>query len=309
MRAAQIGSYGGPEVLNLADIDTPSPGPGQVLIEVHGSSINPVDVALRSGWMQEYFPLQLPVTLGMDVAGTVLEVGDGVTELAVGDPVYGWAAVPFGGSGGFAEYAVAHAGTLAAAPAGLDLVTTGALAHAGVSALQAVAEGLGVQEGDRVLVHGASGGVGLYALAIAKHLGAHVVASAHGAGVTAVDGAGPDEVVDTDQTDLASLEPFDLTLDLVSQDPVLPVAVTKPGGSVVSLLAPADQEAADAKGVSTSLQFTEVNTGRLERLAELAGQGVVLPRIVDTFALGDISAAFARKEAGGAHGKISVAVR
>jgi len=309
MRAAQIESYGGPEVLRLADIDTPSPGPGQVLVEVHGSSVNPVDVALRNGWMQEFFPLQLPVTLGMDVAGTVAEVGEGVTDFAVGDPVYGWAAVPMGGSGGFAEYAVANAAMLATPPAGLDLPTAGTLAHSGVTALQGVTEELAVQPGARVLVHGASGGVGLFAVAVARHLGAHVVATAHGAGVEAVAEIGADEVVDTDTTDVAALEPFDATLDLVGQDPFLPVTATKPGGRVVSLMAPADQETAEAKSISTTLQFTQVDTGRLERLRELVEQGVVSPHIVETFALGDISDAFARKEAGGTYGKISVTTR
>jgi NADPH:quinone reductase-like Zn-dependent oxidoreductase len=309
MRAAQIEGYGGTEVLQVVDIDPPTPGPGQVLLEVHGSSINPADIAIRNGWMQEFLPLPLPVTLGIDVAGTVAELGEGVEGLAVGDPVYGAAGVAMGGSGAFAEMAVTSPAMLAAPPAGLDLVLAATLPLAGVSALQAIAEALDVQPGHRVLVHGGSGGVGLFAVALAKHLGAYVVGTAHSDGVAVVSAVGADEVVDTEQAELTSLEPFDRVLDLVGQDPVLPVTVTKPGGRAVGLLTPPDQQAAEAKGVTAALQGTQQTSERLDRLRELVEQGVLSPHVVETYDLGDIARAFTRKEAGGVHGKIAIAVR
>jgi NADPH:quinone reductase-like Zn-dependent oxidoreductase len=308
MRAARIDGYGGPEVLRLVDVPPPTPGPGEVLVEVHASSINPVDVAVRSGWMQAYLPLTPPLTMGTDVAGTVVGVGEGVTGLATGDPVYGAAGVAMGGSGAFADYAVTSSALLATPPAGVDLLAAATLPLAGISALQAIAESLDVQPGDRVLVHGAAGGVGLFAVTLARHLGGHVVATVH-RGIVAASEIGADEVVDTDETDVASLEPFDLTLDLVGEDPVQPVTVTKPGGRVVGLRMPPDQEAAAAKGVTAVLQGTEITTERLGRFRELVDQGVLRPHVAQTFDLGDIAGAFAMKEAGGVRGKIAVATR
>jgi len=307
MRAARIDRYGGPEVLRVVDVDHPAVGPGQVLVEVHGSSINPVDVAVRTGWMQAYLPLTPPLTLGVDVAGTVAEVGEGVADLAVGDPVYGVAGVAMGGSGAHAEYAVTSRALLATPPMGVNMVAAGTLPLAAVSALEAIVERLDVQPGSRVLVHGAAGGVGVFAVPLARHRGGHVVATVHrGVAPSEVEA---DEVVDTDETDVASLKPFDLTLDLVGEDPVLPVTVTNPGGRVVGLRTPPDQEAAAAKGVTAELQATGVTTERLERLRELVEEGVLRPHLAQTFDLGDIVRAFEMKEAGGVRGKIAIATR
>lgn len=309
MRVAQIDSYGGPEVLQLADLPVPGPGPGEVLVEIHGSSINPVDSAVRNGWLDQYIPTPLPLTVGTDVAGVVTEIGDGVSELTPGEPVYGAAGVIMGGSGGFAEFAVTRPGLLASPPADLDLGVAATLPLAGIAALQAMTEEPDVQPGSRVLVHGAPGGVGLFAAALAKHLGAHVVATAHGDDVPRDTDLGVDDVVDSAATDLTSLEPFDMTLDLVGDDPLLPVMVTRPGGRAVGLRAMPDQEAAAAKGVTTTLQATEITTDRLRRFGELVSLGVLRPHVAQTFDLADVARAFQTKEAGGVRGKVGVAIR
>ena len=100
MRVARIDSFGGPDVLQLTDVPMPTPGSGEVLVEIHGSSINPADVAVRNGWMQQFIPMPLPLTVGTDVAGVVVEIGDGVSDLTSGDPVCGAAGVMMGASGG-----------------------------------------------------------------------------------------------------------------------------------------------------------------------------------------------------------------
>lgn len=309
MRAARIESFGGPDVLRVVDVPAPGLEPGQVRVEVVGSSINPVDIAIRSGWMQEFLPLTPPLTMGTDIAGIVTEVGEGVADLAVGDPVYGVAGVVMGGSGGFAEQAVTWAGLLATAPAGVDLVVAATLPLAGISALEAITERLDVEPGSRVLVHGACGGVGLVAVALARHLGGQVVATLRGNGVAVLKDLGVDDVVDTGTTDLSSLQPFDLTLDLVGADPMLPVTVTKPGGRVVGLRMMPDQQAAADKGVEAVMQGTQITTQRLNRLRDLVEQGVLVPYVAQTFDLSDISAAFSMKEAGGVLGKIAVKAR
>jgi NADPH:quinone reductase-like Zn-dependent oxidoreductase len=258
--------------------------------------------------MREFLPLSPPLTLGTDVAGIVTEVGEGVADLAVGDSVYGVAGVVMGGSGAFAEQAVTGAGLLATAPGGIDLVSAGAMPLAGISALEAVSEKLNVEPGSRVLVHGASGGVGLFAVALAKHLGGQVVATVHGNGSAVMKEFGVDDVVNTDSTDLSSLQPFDLTLDLVGVDAMLPVKVTKPGGRVVGLRTMPDQQAAAAKGVTAVLQGTEITTQRLNRFRDYVEQGVLVPYVAQVFDLSDISGAFRMKESGGVPGKIAVAL-
>ena len=258
--------------------------------------------------MNEFVPLTLPLTIGTDVAGVVADVGEGVAEVAAGDSVYGAAGVVMGGSGAFADQAVTSAGLLGAAPASVDLAVAGALPLAGVAALQAITETLDVQPGARVLVHGASGGVGLVAVILARHLGGHVVATVHGNGEAVMNEFEVDEVVNTDTTDLSSLQRFDLTLDLVGNDPVLPVQVTKPGGRVVGLRIPPDQQAAADQGITAILQATEVTAERLNRLREHVDEGLVAPYVAQTFELSDVSRAFRTKERGGVPGKIAVAV-
>ncbi len=310
MRAARIDRYGGPEVLRVVDdAPVPDPAPDQVRIEVHASSLNPVDVAIRNGWMQQFLPVAPPLVLGTDVAGVVSAVGDDVAGLSVGDLVYGIAGVATGGSGAFAEYAVTGAALLAAPPVGVGMAAAATLPLAGISALQALAEDGDVRSGTRVLIHGASGGVGLTAIELARHLGAFVVATARGAGLSAVAEVGADEVIDTESTDVGSLAEFDVTVDLVGADPGLVVRVTRPGGRVVALRGAADADAAAAKGVTAVQQGTAVTTERLERLADLVEQGACGPHVSQTVALGDIARAFALKEAGGFPGRIAVTVR
>jgi NADPH:quinone reductase-like Zn-dependent oxidoreductase len=309
MRAAQIERFGGPEVVRVVDLPAAGVGPGQVVVDVVGSSINPADIAVRSGWMSQFIPMEPPLTLGTDIAGIVTGLGDGVVNLAVGDSVYGAAGIVMGGSGGFAEQAVTAAGQLAIVPAGIDLVTAGALPLAGIAALEGITERLNVEPGSRLLVHGASGGVGLFAVALAAHLGGQVVASVRTERVALMHGLGVDDVVDSGTTDLLSLEPFDLVLDLVGADPALPVQLTKPGGRAVGLRIMPDEEAAAAKGVEVVLQATGVTTERLDRFRDYVEQQVVRPYIAHTFELSDVSEAFTMKETVGAPGKIAIAVK
>jgi NADPH:quinone reductase-like Zn-dependent oxidoreductase len=309
MRAARIESFGGFEMVQVADVPPPALGPGQVLVDVSGSSINPVDIAVRSGWMAEFVPVMPPLTLGTDICGIVSDVGEGVAELAPGDTVFGVAGVVMGGSGGFADQAVTSPGMLASVPAGVDMVAAGTLPLAGASAMEAITERLKVEPGSRVLVHGASGGVGLFAVALAKHLGGHVVATVRGNGDAVMNEFGVDDVVNTDTTDLSALSPFDLMLDLVGDDPMLPVNVTKPGGRVVGLRIMAEEQAAAKKGVAVTLQATEITTERLNRLRDFVEKGVLVPYIPQTFSLADISHAFSVKESGGVPGKIAIKAR
>lgn len=307
MRAARISSYGGPEVLQLVDVDPPAPGPGEVVVEVRGSSVNPADVAVRNGWMAQYLPMELPLTLGIDVAGVVTEVGPDVAWPSVGEEVYGVAGVMMGAFGAYAERALTRPELLAVPPKGLDLVTAGTLPLVGVSAIQAIEANLEVGPGTRLFVHGAAGGVGPLATALARHLGAHVVASCRG-GLTNIDHIGADQVVDTDDTDVLTLGPFDASLDLVGSDPTTVLDVTRPQGRAVSLIMPPDPERAAAKQVTAMMQAGDVTTARLHRLRELVESGILTPLVTERVPLDDIAKAFEIKAAGGVRGKIAITI-
>lgn len=206
--------YGGPDVLRVEQIPTPAPGAGQVLIEVAATSLNLSDwegLTGRPGYAR-LGGLRAPRrrVLGSDIAGRVAAVGSGVTRLRVGDEVYG---DNLGLLGGFAEYAVAPVAALAPKPAGLSFVEASTLPQAGAIAVQGTAR---VRRGQRVLINGAGGGSGSFAIQLAKRAGAHVTGVDNGGKLDFMRGLGADEVVDYTTSDFTRLEPFDLILDLVA---------------------------------------------------------------------------------------------
>lgn len=313
MRAAQIARYGGPDAVSLTEVDVPAPGPGQVLIEVHASSINPIDVYLREGKRQQRFPLQLPATLGFDVAGVVRQLGPGVEALQVGDRVYGQAAVTAGGSGAFAEYATAQAARLARMPAGLGFADAASLPLVGVSALQAVVEYMKVQPGQKVLVHGGGGGIGSVAIQLAKHAGAYVATTATGDDLAFVRRLGADEVIDyRAQRFDALLAGYDAAFDTVGGDTwARTFQVLRRGGVLVSMTHPPPSDLPERYGVTLVDENTRMDTASLEALAKLVAQGVVTPHVDRSYPLDRIREAFQDKEggAGRVRGKIAVVVR
>lgn len=201
MRAAQIKQYGGADQVAIAETDRPTPGEGQVVVEVAAASLNPFDTMVREGYVQENIPLDLPVTLGGDIAGTIDEVGTGVDNFTAGETVYGQAAVVAGNSGALAEFAATASGQIAPAPAGITIQEAASLPLVGVSAYQALVDEIGLEKGQKILITGGAGGIGRIAIQIAKHLGAHVAATAAADDLEAVRAAGADEVYDYTSTD------------------------------------------------------------------------------------------------------------
>ena len=171
MKAVRYHDYGDESVLRYEEVAQPTPGPGQVLLRVAGTAFNPVDVALRAGYLRGAVPLQLPHVPGFDVSGTVVQVGEDVTAFAVDDDVVGF--LPMEQDGAAAEYVVAPAGVLTGAPVRVPLPEAAALPSAGLTAWQALHEHLRLQAGQRLLVNGAGGGVGGYAVQLARAARAH----------------------------------------------------------------------------------------------------------------------------------------
>jgi NADPH:quinone reductase-like Zn-dependent oxidoreductase len=312
MKAAQIAFYGHADAIAVDEIAVPSPGPGQVLVEVHASSINPVDTYIREGKRQERFPLKLPVTLGYDVAGVVKRLGEGVTTFQVGDKVYGQAAVTTGGSGAFAEYAVAPAARLARMPRNLGFTGAASLPLVGVSALQGVVEHMKVKPGQKVLVHGGGGGIGSVAIQIAKHAGAHVATTATGDDLAFARQLGADEVIDykTQKFD-ELLSGYDAAFDTVGGDTwQRSFTVLRRGGVLVSMTHPPKTDLPEQHGVTLVDESTRMDTASLEALGRLVEAGVVTPHVDRAYPLDRVREAFEAKEKGGGtvRGKIAIVV-
>ncbi len=302
MRKITQHTFGGPEVLELHEVDEPTPGVGEVLVRVGGAGVNPADGGVRGG----YWPIlgDPPFTIGWDVAGTVEQVGAGVTTVAVGDRVFGMPRFP-GAAQAYAELVVAPVEDLARTPDMLTDVQAGALPLAGLTAWQALVETAQLLAGQRVLIQAAGGGVGHLAVQIAKARGAYVVASASPAKAEFVQSLGADDVLDyTVDGYLDGVAPVDVVLDpFGSPGNHSVVPVVKPGGVMVALLDVDDAARALAQqhGVRLERILVHPSGGQLIELAGLAAAGQLRPHVSATFPLakaGDAHRALGEHPAG-----------
>jgi NADPH:quinone reductase-like Zn-dependent oxidoreductase len=307
MKAAQINEYGDTSVIQINEISQPQPKPGQVLVKVVATSLNPFDTKLREGYMKAGIPLKFPATLGGDFAGTIAELGPNIAGLAVGDKVYGQANVVAGNSGSFAEFAVTKVSEVAKMPSNVDFEQAASLPLVGVSALQALVQHIKLQSGQKLFIHGAAGGIGTIAVQIAKHVGAYVAGTATGGGAERVVQLGVDEVIDYKVQDFAAqLHDFDAVFDTVGGDDFArALAILKPGGVAVSMIAQADEQAKEL-GVTAITQSTKVTTEMLDKLRELVESGVVTPQVGKIFLFEQIQQAFEARESGKIPGKVVV---
>ncbi|MBG0565989.1 NADP-dependent oxidoreductase [Actinoplanes aureus] len=276
MRAMRMHGYGEPNVIRLDRIDRPSPGPGEVLLKVAATTFNPSEAGLRRGLLRSIVPVDLPYTMGLDVAGTV----SGTRVIGRLD------------GGAAADYAVAPADVLVPVPAGVALEDAAALPIAGLTAWQAVFEHAAVTAGQRVLVNGA-GAIGRYAIQLARHAGAYVIAAATPRRVAAARAAGAHEVA-------APAEPVDALIHLVPAPPAH-TALIKPGGVLVSATTPADQLPA---GPFRAVHFIVRNdTADLAALLGLVDAGAVHIDVAARRPLTDLAAVHREAEAGRLAGK------
>ncbi|HEX6344474.1 NADP-dependent oxidoreductase [Umezawaea sp.] len=306
MRAVVQTEFGGPEVLRLVEAARPVPGPGEVLVRVRASGVNPADAIVRRGDFPSFGTP--PFTVGWDVSGEVEEVGPDA-GYAVGDEVYGMPAFPAAASA-YAEHVAARADELAPKPARLDHVHAAALPMAALTAWQALSRA-GLAAGQRVLVHGAAGGVGHLVVQIAKALGAHVTALAGASGHEFVRGLGADEVVDYRATDFTTvLSGLDVVFDSVRQSD-RSLTVLRPGGVLVTVNEQHDQALAE-RVVAAGRRFEGLTVAPdragLEAITDLVDRGLVRPHVSRTFPLADVAAAHELVESGHTRGKIVLVV-
>lgn len=310
MKAAQISEYGDVSTIRLVDIETPTPKDGQVLVKVHAASLNPFDTKLRLGYFKEMAPVAFPVTLGDDFAGEVVQVGPGVSGLNVGDKVYGHSNPVFNvGSGSFAEYAVASVSHIAKMPRETGFKEAASLVVVGVSALQAITDVIKLKAGQKLFIHGGSGGIGAVAIQLAKHIGAYVVVTATEDGITLARKLGADEVIDyKKQAYKEIVRRTDAVLDLVGNDFGDHLSLLKKGGVAVSLLAQPDAVRAQALGVSALFHIAHVDTATLDALRSLIERRTIIPHISRTFPLAQIQQAFIAAESGKTRGKFVIEI-
>lgn len=322
MKAVQINSYGGVEVLEINEnIPVPTPRKGQVLIENHAASINPIDWKIRAGYLKEMVPLSFPSTLGGDFAGVITKVGEEVTEFKIGDEVYGSAIVLNGGSGSFAQVLVSNTANMAHKPKNVDFVEAAALPLTGASAIQALEEHIRLSRGQKILIHGGAGGIGHIAIQLAKTIGAYVAVTVSSDNIDWVKNLGADEVIDySSQAFEDLLREYDGVFDTVGGEVTdKSFQVLKKGGIIVSMLGQPNPELAQKYGVTAIGQNTVTNTAHLNRLAELIDSGkinrgtIFLRKIkvhVDkVFPLEDAKEAFKHLEEGHLQGKVVLKVR
>ncbi|GAB7102510.1 NADP-dependent oxidoreductase [Streptomyces phaeofaciens JCM 4814] len=308
MRAVTIDDFGTTPA--VTEVAKPEPGPGEILVKVHASSLNGFDGAVIYGVFKDMLEHKFPVTLGKDFAGTVEAVGEGVTR-AAGDRVFGVVMKPVVSEGAFAEYVVVAEGYgVAAVPEGLDLDRAGALGLAGTAAANAV-DAIAPKAGDTVLVVGATGGVGAYAVQLAVAAGATVLATAKpGAETEFVGGLGAAHVVDH-TGDLAAqvraIAPNGVTAAVhLAGDPAQLVELLADGGRLASTLGFGPEQAGRGDITVTSV-MANPDTATLDRLAAAAATGALRVPIAETYALDSVAQAVGAFGAGTV-GKIAVSV-
>lgn len=310
MRHVSYDRFGEPDVLQLGQSAVPEPGPGQVLVRVHGAGLNPIDWKTRRGlgFAARQIENSLPWTPGYDIAGEVVAVADDVTTLAPGDRVMGMIGFPAGG-GGYADHAVANADEFAIVPEELDLVTAGALPLAALTAWQALFEVAKLEAGQKILIHAGAGGVGHFAVQFALERGAHVVATASAANRDFLAELGVHEVIDYRTTDVAEeCYGLDVVLDLVGGETGMRslhtlgeqgVLVTIPTVTADDIISAAEEMGLRAHGMTV-----RPDAFHLDEIAELIEDGDVRVHIDRAFPLAQAADAHELLEGGHVRGKL-----
>ena len=305
MKAVRIHEFGGPETLKVEEVAKPEAKATEVLIRILGASINPVDYKIRKGgYLGED---ALPLTLGRDVAGVVEAVGQGVDAFKAGDAVY---AMLDRAHGGYAEYVAEPICNVAMKPETLDFIQAAAVPLAGLTAWQGLFDHGGLTEGQTVLIHGAAGGVGHFAVQFAAARGAKVIATCSGDDLDFVKQLGAAEVIDYHKERFEDrVRDVDLVYDLVAgetQDRSF--AVIKEGGVLVSTLKEPDKARAAERRIRTARYMAAPNGAQLAEIGRLIDAGKVKPTIAGVFPLQQAAAAEEKLESAHVRGKLVLEV-
>ncbi|RWZ58879.1 NADP-dependent oxidoreductase [Halobacillus fulvus] len=273
MRAIVIEEYGGKDQLVEKNIPDPQPEDNQVIVELKATSINPIDWKVREGYLKDNLDFDFPITLGWDAAGIIKEVGKNVENFKTGDRVF--ARPDTTRFGTYAEFVAVDENLLAHLPENIPFEEAAAVPLAGLTAWQCLVDFSDIQKGDKVLIHAGSGGVGHYAIQIAKSMGAYVAATASGENQSWVEDLGTDRFINYKEEDFSEvLQDFDIVLDTLGgeiQDKSF--TILKKGGRLASIVQPPSEEKAEEYGVKAGFVWLEPNGDKLARLAEMMKKG------------------------------------
>ena len=312
MKAMLLNAYGDADAFTLGEIPTPVAGPGEVLVRVHGSSVNPLDAGIRAGMLSSFVPLELPAVLGVDVAGEVVAVGEGVARYGVGDRVYAYTGV--GAGGGYGEFAAVAVEKLARVPENLGLVGAGSVPGVGATAFEAFTIQSRVEAGMRVFINGAAGGVGTYGIQVARALGAEVSGTCSAAKTELVVKLGARAIDYGIGDPFSEVGAYDVVLNAVRATPnerLLPLL--RDGGTLVTVVGGSEDVAAAGRGElgggkRVAPFFVNSDSVCLEGLSELLASGAVTPVIEGVYPLAELADAHRRVETGRVVGKLCVDV-
>ena len=307
MKAIRIHAYGGAENLKYDEVPRPEPQAGQVLIQVYAAGVNPVDWKIREGFFQQVYDYSLPVIAGADVAGVVASVGDGVTTLQPGQAVYGTADMAL--SGAYAEYAVGYADAIAPKPKTLDYIHAASVPIVAITAWQALFDGANLQPEQSVLIHGGAGGVGRYAIQLAKWKRARVIATASAANLDDLRNLGVDQAIDyASQPFEQQVKDVDVVLDLVGgETQARSWQIIRPGGVLVSTLGV--PESGIPQGIKAVPVFANLRANsQLQQIAQLIDDGQIKASIEQVFELAEAAKAQEVSQHGHPRGKLVLQV-
>ena len=307
MRAVQFHAYGGPEQLVVEQIPRPVPQAGEILVRVYAAGVNPIDWKIRKGLFKDVRPLRLPVIPGSELAGVVEMLGPGVTRFEKGQAVYGR-----GGQGTYADYAIIAAESLAPKPGNISFDQAAAVPVGARTAWMALFHLADLQPGQRILVHGAAGGVGNYAVQLARWKGAHIIGTASFNNLEFVRSLGAETVIDYNATPFEEVaHDLDVVVDTVggeTQDRSW--SLIKPGGILIAIGHPPAQDIAAQHGVRTASTVLDqrapprISTEPLHDISSLIESGMLIPQLGTIFSLEEARQAQALSESGHGRGRI-----
>jgi NADPH:quinone reductase-like Zn-dependent oxidoreductase len=309
MKAIQLHNYGGPEVLKYEDTPRPQPGEGEVLIRVHAATVNPIDWRVREGYMKDFWPHKFPLILGWDLSGVVEELGRGASRFKIGDEVY---SVPDPTrNGAYADYIVIRESELALKPNSLHHIRAAAVPLAALTAWQSLVDTAQLQRDQRVLIHGGGGGVGHFAVQLAKWKGTYVIATASTKNQELLRELGADETIDyTRQRFEDVARNIDIVLDPIGGDTQeRSWQVLKKGGILLSVVQPPSADKAKALGIQATFVASHPNGAELAKIADLIDSGNLKPIVNRILPLSEARRAHELSQTGHIHGKIVLRVK
>ena len=306
MKAVRMHEYGSSDVLVFEDVDRPEPSADEVLVHVRAASASPVDWKMREGYLREWVDVPLPTVLGRDFSGDVAAIGANITAFVVGDAVFG--SVGQLHRGAYANYIVVSLDEVVDKPTSISYETAASVPHSALAAWQSLIEAGGLAPGQTVLIHAAAGGVGSFAVQIAKAQGARVIGTASASNLEFLRTLGADEVIDYNVTRFEDVvSDVDVVLDSVGGDTQeRSWQVIKPGGVMVSLMgfSPASMEAAGARGVRAEMVGQRPEPDHLRAIAALIDAGVIKPVVNSVLPISSIREAQDKMKTGHTRGKI-----